>query len=592
MQNKFLKKIDQFAINKLNRFNIRKKVLLLYVLTYILPLVITDSIIFYTIYQSEMTKEQYNVQNIANNVQFTIVSKLNDAKDIATNIYLSRIMNNFLDETYQTNMDYYMNYYSKMKDSIYKNYNGLENLTVTFYTDNETIINGGDFLHINRIKDEEWYLEYLKSDKSFTNYIYFEKSTYIKQTPQRKISTICNLDYFKNSKYDKLVKVDLNYDEVINSLYNANYSNKVYVCSGNKVIFSNDRDYNHNFDYKLFSDFNKVAYKSKFVYNGNPLVIFVLESEQGISENLKKHWLLIIFLIIVNIVLPLIFFRLLNRSFIERLGIISHTFSKSGKGELVKISEITGNDEISDIMTDYNYMASRINELINQVYLEEIKKQEIDIARQNAELLALHSQINPHFLFNALESIRMGSVIKNELETADMIGALAKMQRKYVEWDNDHDKIKEEIEVTEAYLELQKNRFGSRLSYEIDIEEECLTYKIPKLTVLTFVENACVHGVEGKSQKVWVFVRIFKKNDNLVIEVEDTGKGISAKEQVTLLESMRYSNISSIKKQKHIGVANACLRISMITSGNADFELESEEGVGTIITIKIPVEYL
>ena len=80
-------------------------------------------------------------------------------------------------------------------------------------------------------------------------------------------------------------------------------------------------------------------------------------------------------------------------------------------------------------MTNYNVMADRMNDLIQTVYVDKLKGQEMDIARQNAELLALHSQINPHFLFNALESIRMHSLLKDEKETAEMVEHLAMMQR-------------------------------------------------------------------------------------------------------------------------------------------------------------------
>lgn len=118
--------------------------------------------------------------------------------------------------------------------------------------------------------------------------------------------------------------------------------------------------------------------------------------------------------------------------------------------------------------------------------------------RQNAELLALHSQINPHFLFNALESIRMHSLLKNEYETADMVEKLALMQRQYVEWGNDSVEIRREMGFVRAYLGLQKYRFGERLSYSLEVEEDCLDIKIPKMTVVTFVENACVHGIEER----------------------------------------------------------------------------------------------
>lgn len=158
-------------------------------------------------------------------------------------------------------------------------------------------------------------------------------------------------------------------------------------------------------------------------------------------------------------------------------------------------------------MLNYNHMASRLNDLIQTVYKDRLREQEMDIARQNAELLALQSQVNPHFLFNALESIRMHSILKKEYETADMVGKLAVMERQNVDWSTNFVRMKKELEFVEAYLGLQKYRFGDRLSYELDIEPECEDIQIPRLTVVTFVENACVHGIESKTASCWIFVR-------------------------------------------------------------------------------------
>ena len=145
-----------------------------------------------------------------------------------------------------------------------------------------------------------------------------------------------------------------------------------------------------------------------------------------------------------------------NRSFTQRISELSKVFETVGGEHLVPISYVRGKDEIGSLMRNYNRMVARTNELIQIVYKNKIKEQEMLVERQNAELLALHSQINPHFLFNALESIRMHSLLKNEYETADMVEKLALMQRQYVEWGNDSVEIRREMEFVRAYLGLQK----------------------------------------------------------------------------------------------------------------------------------------
>lgn len=237
-------------------------------------------------------------------------------------------------------------------------------------------------------------------------------------------------------------------------------------------------------------------------------------------------------------------------------------------------------------------MAGRMNDLIEQVYRNRLREQEMDIARQNAELLALYSQINPHFLFNALESIRMHSILKKEFETAQMVERLALLQRQYLEWGNDSVEIGEEIEFAITYLELQKYRFGDRLTYKLDMEEECRHYRIPKLTIVTFVENACVHGIESKTNPGWIFIRVYRQEGSLYIEVEDTGRGMEEDMMRELQNRMENACIEMLQDKGRVGIVNACLRLKMMSHDKVSFAVDSESGIGTMIQIKISLDCL
>ena len=133
-------------------------------------------------------------------------------------------------------------------------------------------------------------------------------------------------------------------------------------------------------------------------------------------------------LIFVNVILPVLFVYLINRSFTKRITKLSKVFQSVNNEQLIYMSDERGKDEIGSMIRNYNRMVERTNHLIETVYKSKIREQEIIVGRKNAELLALHSQINPHFLFNALESIRMHSILKQENETADMVEKLALMR--------------------------------------------------------------------------------------------------------------------------------------------------------------------
>jgi len=169
---------------------------------------------------------------------------------------------------------------------------------------------------------------------------------------------------------------------------------------------------------------------------------------------------------------------------------------------------------------------------------------------------------------------------------------LAKLQRQYTEWNDDIIAIENELNFVEAYLQLQKYRFGDRLSFEIDIEDECRKLLIPKLTLVTFVENAVVHGIESKTTPGWIFVRIYVKGENVIIEIEDTGSGIPEDIANELLENMRNADISMLKEKGRVGIVNACVRLKMISEDDVMFDMESEIGTGTLFQITIPMMYL
>ena len=275
-----------------------------------------------------------------------------------------------------------------------------------------------------------------------------------------------------------------------------------------------------------------------------------------------------------------------------RIVKLGDAFNGSKVDKFQPISSVEGNDEISALMHNYNNIVSINNDLINSLYKDKLKERENDLSRKNAELLALQSQINPHFLFNSLESIRMHSILKGEDETAEMVEKLALMTRQNVEWGNDLVTVKKETESIEAYLYLQSYRFGDRLSFDVDVDKACEDYLIPKLTLVTFVENACVHGIESKSSAGWIFVRVYKKEGDLCMEIEDTGGGMSEEEIKSLLRSIRTVSIDQIKGKKHVGILNACLRLKIHTNNNVSFSIDSEVGVGMCVLIRIPIKRL
>ncbi len=588
-------KITDTLCRRINNIRLSRKLAILYIFCVLLPLVVTDSVILYIVVNDQRIKQRHAMENEASAIQYSLTNSIDYAAATAKQIYLNEYVEKYLNGEYENALAYVGAYQDFMKTTLFKSGAGMDNTIITMYADNPTIINGGEFSRLSAITDTGWYRTFEESGQNEMLYFYYDDERIPVVEAKRKILFLKKLDFFSGNTCDKFLKIELDYGRMVRGLVKLGYEFPVYVCQGDRVLLSNDGHGSISQNFNRFTLKNRVGVSKEITMYNCELQIYILEPEADVWKDIRENMPLIALLILINVVLPWKLMRELNRSLTVRIERLGRVFDNVGDEELSLIDEISGSDEIGRLMENYNRMAVRINELIQTVYKDRIREQEMDIARQNAELLALHSQIDPHFLFNALESIRMHCVLRKEPEIAQMVEKLAVMERQNVDWAADTLEIGEEMEFVEAYLSLQKYRFGDRLSYELDVEQGCQGIRIPKLTVVTFVENACVHGIENKTAHGWIFVRIYMEEMEeaggiLCMEVEDTGCGMEEEERQKILGLMQNASIDRLKEKGRVGIVNACLRLKMVTGGRAGFALESEKGVGTMVQIRIPFE--
>ena len=569
---------------------IRRKFMQLYIVCVLVPLIITDSVVLYIVGGMERERERHEMANIANSVSYNINSMVDNAGEIAKSIYTNKSVNSFLEKEYDSSSEYYGAYRDFFQNTILENVLGMNQITFTMYTDNDTVIRGGKIDNMTSLKKTKAYEDWLERGENEGLFFTYERSGYA-NSYQRRIVLLQNLDFFK-SGHEQMLKIEFDYNNMMRMLRKMKFDNEVFVCEGDNILLSNGSFGGAGKDFEQITVKQKQGYKHSVMIHGADLDIYVLKSNSSIGNAIMDFLPELALLVLINVILPMGMVILLNQSFTKRISGLSKVFQSVNSEHLVMMAHENGKDEIGSMIRNYNRMVKRTNELIQTVYKNKLKEQEILVGRKNAELLALQSQINPHFLFNALESIRMRSILKKEEETADMVEKLAIMQRQYVDWGNDSVRIEQELEFVKAYLSLQKYRFGDRLNYSLEVEEDCMRLQIPKLTVVTFVENACVHGIESKASPGWIFVRIYQKKEELWIEIEDTGSGMEETQIHKLEEDMQNVDIEMLKNKKSVGMLNACLRLKMCSENTAQFSLEGEEGAGTWVTIRIPVKYV
>lgn len=236
--------------------------------------------------------------------------------------------------------------------------------------------------------------------------------------------------------------------------------------------------------------------------------------------------------------------------------------------------------EFHEISITFNEMTEYINHLVNQVYEKQLSVKEM-------ELKFFQTQMNPHFMFNVLNSIALQAKLDGNEEVFQMLSSFAQLIRAKI-YRNDKEKvsIRQEIKFVEYYLNLQRFRFGDGLNYEITVEDDrYLDYSIPKLCIQLIVENAVVHGIEPKVGQGRVEVKIYSRGDSLYITVTDDGVGFPAEGRVQLPMQMEEN-----EQHNHVGLNNVHHIIRLMYGESYGVSIFSKKDEGTRVTIHIPFD--
>ena len=589
-------KLEEKLIGALNNLTLNRKLLLLYLLCVLLPLLITDGYILTSIVSNERSQFNEEMQNVAKNVSSDFIASIKTASDVSNIMYVDRSIYSFLETPFTDNEDFYTRYHEWVKQNGYQTLY-LPNLArFIFVADNNTIVPGGNIFTLKSIEENNWYQTFISTNQKPQFIFYFMgDETDAIQTKTKQVKYVRWLDYHKETDIKKMLVINLDYSKLISNISGKNYGMLAYICDGDKIIISTDGNMDIYSPYKSINDADKrkVGYTSEIDYMGKTYTVMVFpDNSNVVAGAFKKKAPVMVLLLAMNILMPLVLVRLINQSFINRIGKLNKVFESGNDNVgLVTVNNVEGSDEIAHLMNGYNDLVLRNRQLIKTIYEDKLVYQENEIEKQQAELLAMRMQINPHFLFNCLENVRMHSVIKGEKETAAMIERLAALERDVVEWNQDVIPLYKEMGFIKNYLKLQQYRYGDRFSFSINVSDDVSDAAIPKLTLATFVENACVHGAEKKTRDVVIIINAHAADNRLILEIEDTGAGMDSESAQRLQKRMRECSFADLKRNKHIGILNACLRTKLIAGGDVDFLFESEEQIGTYIKITMPLKH-
>lgn len=319
-------------------------------------------------------------------------------------------------------------------------------------------------------------------------------------------------------------------------------------------------------------------------YTGTDFQIILLMSSSYI--NYKTNQLSIVYggYCALMIILSTLIIILFSSVFSRRISLLSEKMHSVAAGNFNISINDTGKDEISQLYEDLSQMISDMQRLINDNYQVKLQSEAFKFNQMEAEFKALASQINPHFLYNTLETIRMKAYVNHDKETADLVKKLGKFMRRCLEFKDGEVTLRSELEFTGSYLELQSARFGDRVSYSI-YSEVTKDYPILPLLIQPIVENAFVHGIEGNKSNGRIDIKVYYKGDYVIADVTDNGQGITPEKLKELEEKLEISDTSS---GKSIGLTNVCKRIKMYHGEQYGMTIKSKVGEGTTIRLTLP----
>lgn len=313
-----------------------------------------------------------------------------------------------------------------------------------------------------------------------------------------------------------------------------------------------------------------------------------------LADVMKIRTIMIIILgsALVLITVTLVF---VARNVLVPISSVTKFISRIKRKDVREVSErleIGGYTEIVTMAEEFNSMLDRIGELTGRLIAANTRVLEAELVKKHTEVTMLQSQINPHFLYNTLESVKGMAIEAGATRVVDMTKALGRMFKYAVKAD-EVVPLAEEIDILKAYIFIQQIRFRDRFVAEYSLEENALQCMIPKMILQPLVENAVTHGLEMKKSGGKIDIIAAANEGLLEIRISDNGAGIGENDLRRIQEILgRTDNVEDFKtmRSQPIGLRNVQTRIKLLHGLRYGVSLESRVDGGTKVTIRLPVE--
>ena len=590
-------KLYDKAIKQINHLKISNKMMLIYLVGGLLPLMIIS---FYMIGETRNILIDQSTQEAMRNatrIEERIDEIFKIAFDVSDALYIDNQLKRTALKVYPDELSVIeaLKDYTKMQDYM-RLYPAID--SIRFYVNNETLLNNSHFIKASESQlQAAWYQTGIENNgKVAFVYKYDEIShTYflslvrrIKDDMNRHIGmlviNISNREWRKLVAFEPYETIGIFEDHQV--FISEDFDQLGLKINENEKLgklFDLDNPIN---DYYESGSHFKVLRNDLLTHttgsNIRLITIIPIEHFYGFAnESVKSSTLMIG----ISMIIALVFVFILTQILSNKINDFRRNLHKVSIGDFELDNYYQGKDEISALFTDLHKMADSIQGLMKSVYESGVQREQLTLRQREVEFKMLSSQIDPHFLYNTLETIRMEALISNQPGIAQVVKKLAAIMRRKLAVTDDEVSLKSELELIEDYLEIQKFRFRERISFEIVKKIDIDRVKILPLLLQPIVENAFLHGLEGVKTQGKITITIEDESMGYRVIITDNGIGIPAEKLEHIINRTRGTDQSP---QGSIGLTNVVQRVSLFYGAPYHVDLISDEGKGTTVIFHLP----
>ncbi|MRN55034.1 sensor histidine kinase [Paenibacillus monticola] len=566
--------------------SIRKKLITLFVMVGIIPLIIT-----FFVSQHEIRKYALDGQSYANNQTYeqtlsVLTSRMSHIEEISSMIVVNKTINS----VFSMNPD---------NVEIWKQIDLFEDITsytqilesdsqfdsIMYFVKDGFVTAGKSALYrpLSQVQDQKWTETFLEA-KGRSTWLIFEDS--FKSLKPEKYLTLGRALWNDNNYMESVgfVMINIELQQIIQALRQSVPGQLVYVeTEEGEIVASSGSDeelakmrlphkLNSNASYtEIHLDSGTYLARGNQIDSTNLYLVSVIPSSAAMAIIHKiRFQMLAIYLVICLFIFIFIF--PITRSITQRIFLLMNKMSQVRQGRLNTLDLEPRTDELGHLISSYNYMINSVQELLEEQF-------RLGQEKKGAELKALQSQINPHFLYNTLDMVNWMAQKEEGAKVQNVIYALSDYYKLVLSKGKDSVTLDEELRLCSIYMDIQRNRYKDRIKLAITIEEEARHCLLPKITLQPLVENAIVHGImetEERTGMIQINGQIIE--GRLIVSVEDDGAGIRKQEE-------RHSSYQG----SGYGIENIDKRLNLFFGEDAKaIKFISIEGEGTCVIIDVP----